>query len=148
MLKIEAERQKSKLLNNEAKKQKSENSLFLTPSKQQTSLKQHLVFDETLLHDNTNLKPNQTGVAVARPAKQASEVSSPPENRLTSHLKTSAEIITSVTATLVDAITESMNTTETPTAEPMVFEGDPLKYNKRKHSFHPARSYVLLNKTL
>jgi len=138
MLKIEAERQKSKLLNNEAKKQEIENSLFLTPSKQQTSLKQHFFFDKTLLYDNTNLKPNQTEVpvAVARPAKQASEVSSPPENRLTSHLKTSAETTTSVTTTLVNTITESMNTTETPIAESMVFDGDPLKYNNRKHSFN------------
>jgi len=85
-------------------------------------------------------------VAVAKPAEQASEVSSPPKNRLTSHLKTSAETITSKTATLADAITESMNTTETPTAEPTVFDIDPLKYNKRKHSFNaPIARKALCN---
>lgn len=136
MLELEAERQKSQLLHDAADEQENESSLFLTPAKQQTPLQRHLAFNETALYHSTSFNPGHAEpAAVRRPTGQTS-TAPPPRMESTNQLNASAETTTSDAATLIDAITKSMNTTRMPTAEPKVFNGDPLKYNKWKRSFN------------
>lgn len=136
MLELEAERQKSQLLHDAADEQENGSSLFLTPPKQQTPLQRSLNFSETPIFHGTSFNGRPAGPpeTVMRPSGQAT--AQPPRIKSASHLNTSAETTTSDTATLVDAITKSMNTTRMPTAEPKIFNGDPLKYNKWKRSFN------------